>query len=151
MTTERALLLGVYGMEAVGAGGALAGRSSAVDELEGRPPHKIPTIHHTTPSHPNCVNDVGPVFGRKEASRDALESQLSSSEAHYPAMLDPDEAERLVPGFAEFPSDAARGRAVHRRIDRAGHPGHGIPAHGSVVFGEADRRMGRFQLDRLIA
>lgn len=129
---------------------ALAGRSFAVDELEGRPPHKIPTIYFMTPSHPDCVIDVGPVWDRKEAAMDALESQMSFSGAHYAAMLDPDEAERLVPGFAELPSDAARGRAVHREVDRAVHLGHGIPAHGSVVFGEAYRRMGRYQLDRLV-
>jgi hypothetical protein len=36
------------------------------------------------------------------------------------------------------------------RGGRAVHLGHGIPAHGSVEFGEAYRRMGRFELDRLL-
>ena len=127
---------------------ALAGREFAVDELGGRPPHKIPTIYFMTPSRPNCVVDIGSAWERKEAAMDALESQMAFSGGHFATMLDADEAERLVPGFAQLPSDAERGRAVHREIDRAVHLSHGIPAHGSVVFGEAYWRMGRFQLER---
>jgi hypothetical protein len=66
------------------------------------------------------------------------------------AMLDPDEDERLAPGFADLATDQERGHAVHREIDRAVHLGHGIPAHGSVVFGEAYHHMGRFEFDRLL-
>lgn len=129
---------------------ALAGRDFAVDELGGEPPHPIPTVYFMTPSRPNCTVDIGPAWDRKEAAMDVLESQMAFSGGHFAAMLDPDEAERLVPGFADLATDQERGRAVHREIDRAVHLGHGIPAHGSVVFGEAYRRMGRFEFDRLL-
>ncbi|GAA0925063.1 hypothetical protein [Nonomuraea longicatena] len=131
-------------LEALG----LASREFALDE--GLDPHPVPTVYYMTPSHPNCVVNIAPFWDKKTAAMDVLESQLEFSGRHWSEQLDPKDAEALVPGFAELDSDLARGRAVHRALDRAVHIYHGIGHHGHYAFAEAYRREGDFHLPALV-
>lgn len=129
---------------------ALAARDFAVDELEGLAPHPIPTIYYMTPHHPNCIVDVSDVWDLKERAMDQLESQMTFSGQMFPKYYREAHLRLLAPGWDGLESDYARGREVHRQLDRALHLHNGAGGHSHFALAEAYRREGKFHLDALV-
>lgn len=129
---------------------ALASRDFALDDMPGLEPHPIPTIYYMTPHHPNTVVDIASVWDKKEKAMDMLESQMEFSGQHFERALDSKALEILVPGFSQLGSGYAKGRAIHRALDKAVHVYHGLATHGHYALAEAYRREGNFHLQELI-
>ena len=85
-------IMNVY-MEAL----ALAGRSWRDEECGGFTPHQTHAIYYMTPSAPNCVVDVAPVWQLKEQAMDQLGSQMAFSGAHYKQMFSTETLKVLAP------------------------------------------------------
>ncbi len=129
---------------------ALAARDFLVEELDELSPHPIPTIYYMTPHHPNCIVDVSDVWDLKEAAMDRLESQMTFSGKMFPTYYREEHLRLIAPNWAELGNDYARGREVHRQLDRATHIHNGAGNHSHFALAEAYRREGRFHLDSLI-
>jgi len=129
---------------------ALAARDYAVEELDGFAPHPVPTIYYMTPHHPNCIVDVSDVWDLKEAAMDQLESQMTFSGQMFPAYYREEHLRLIAPNWDQLETDQARGREVHRQLDRATHLHNGAGNHSHFALAEAYRREGRFHLDSLI-
>lgn len=129
---------------------ALAARDYAVEELGGLAPHPVPTLYYMTPHHPNCIVDVSDVWDLKEAAMDRLESQMTFSGQMFPAYYREEHLRLIVPNWDELENDYARGREVHRQLDRATHLHNGAGNHSHFALAEAYRREGKFHLDSLL-
>ena len=129
---------------------ALAARDYAIDELGGLAPHPVPTLYYMTPHHPNCIVDISDVWDLKEAAMDKLESQLTFSGQMFPTYYQEAHLRLIAPNWDQLETDQARGREVHRQLDRATHLHNGTGNHSHFVLAEAYRREGRFHLESLI-
>ena len=129
---------------------ALAARDFALDEVEGLAPHPVPTIYYMTPHHPNCIVDISDVWDRKEQAMDKLESQMQFSGQMFPKYYHERHLRLIVPDWDQLPDDYARGREVHRQLDRVTHLHNGAGGHSHFAFAEAYRREGKFHLQQLV-
>lgn len=128
----------------------LASRDYAVEELGGLRPHPVPTLYYMTPHHPNCIVDISDVWDLKETAMDKLESQMTFSGQTFPAYYRENHLRLIVPNWNQLETDHARGREVHRQLDRATQLHNGAGNHSHFALAEAYRRDGRFHLDSLI-
>lgn len=129
---------------------ALAARDFCVEELGGLPPHPIPTLYYMTPHAPNCIVDVSDVWDLKERAMDRLESQMQFSGRLFPSYYSEAHLRFLVPAWDDLPDDYARGREVHRQLDRVTHLHNGLGGHGRFAVAESYRREGKFHLQQLL-
>lgn len=129
---------------------ALSSRDYAVEELGGAAPHPVPTLYYMTPHHPNCIVDISDVWALKETAMDQLESQMTFSGQTFPTYYREEHLRLIAPTWDELTTDYARGREVHRQLDRAAHLHNGAGNHSHYALAEAYRREGRFHLDTLV-
>lgn len=129
---------------------ALAARDYALDEMEGLSTHPIPTIYYMTAEKPNCIVDIAEVWELKEQAMDRLTSQMAFSGQHYRRYYREEHLKFIVPQWSELPDDYARGREVHRQVDRVVHMYQGCHGHSRFAVAESYRRDGLFHLNKLI-
>ena len=167
---KKILFLGVYGMEVVECGGALA-----KNVLNGGESYASIMLCRET-SQPQVRNaaeilgvkisflnfEYGTVDLSKESkikliklirevkAMDMLESQMEFSGMHFDEILDSKTVEILSPGYSQLKNHQEKGRAMHRVLDKAVHVYHGLATHGHFALAEAYRREGNFHLQELI-
>jgi LmbE family N-acetylglucosaminyl deacetylase len=124
---------------------ALASREFALQDMPGLEPRPIPKIYYMSPLNPNCTVDVAEVWDLKERGMDALSSQMEFSGMHFEQKMKRKELEVLAPGFFEAPDYYAKGRMVHKSIDRAVHMYYGAGGHGNFALAEPYRYEGLFE------
>ncbi|HSW36531.1 MAG TPA: hypothetical protein VLH18_08005 [Candidatus Limnocylindrales bacterium] len=129
---------------------ALAGRDYALAEMEGLSPHPVPTIYYMTPEKPNCIVDIADVWDLKERAMDKLAAQMAFSGQHYRHYYSEDHLKFIVPNWSELKDDYARGREMHRQLDRVVHMSQGAASHSHFAVAESYRRQGLFQLNNLV-
>jgi len=128
---------------------AMASRDWRIEECGGHEPHGVPTFYYMSPEHPNCIVEIGSVFGRKQEALEVLGHQLAFSAAGTRKQVAAEALRQVVPNADEL-DDQALGLALHRQYDLALALSSGLASHTGAVMGEAYRREGPFVVDRLM-
>jgi LmbE family N-acetylglucosaminyl deacetylase len=126
---------------------ALAGRDYALDILPDLAPIRRVTLYYMTPERPNCAVDILPVWEKKCAAMDALDTQLEYfglDEDVLPQQLAA--KQKIIPQYGEFPTALEKGRLWKRELDKAFYMHPVSTGHCPVVFAEQYRREGHFIL-----
>lgn len=129
---------------------ALAGRNFAIEEMEPLKPHGNAALYYMSPSRPNCLVDILPVWEEKVAAMDTLESQLAFSGTYFEKKFSDKALHYLVPEWDELETPLEKGRAVTRRLDMSTYMYHGASGHNHFLFSEAFRKQEMFEFDYLI-
>ena len=96
---------------------ALASREWHVAECGGHAPHPVPTIYYMTPEEPNCIVEIGEVFGLKQKALEALQGQMAFTAQVLRQSVKPEAMRHLVPNLDELgDDDAALGPAAQPAI-----------------------------------
>src|SRR3972149_1443419 len=100
---------------------AMASRDWRIEECGGHEPHGVPTFSYMSPEHPNCIVEIGSVFGRKQEALEVLGHQLAFSaagtrkqvaaEALRQAVPNADELDDQAPPAPDQTTDLKRGNA----------------------------------------
>ncbi len=130
---------------------ALANREWHISECGGHAPHPVPTIYYMTPEEPNCIVEIGEVFGLKQQALEALQGQMAFTAQVLKQSVKPDAMRHLVPNLDELgDDDAALGLQLSQQFFTSQAVYYGLAGHSGAVLGEPYRREGPFVTEGLL-